>query len=165
MLLNDSIASCISKNDKKAWCAVTDLLNGTNDFLLKNPKLVKGYKFRCHSLCDALAANISGLRVVDGYYLGLSLKKSSRRKENFSLVKSAHSWLITSNLTIIDPYPVGSLNLTPLLIPARGKYKDFGYSFYFPDLSVGKDVRKRWLWVETARWKSIMRKARSLIQK
>ena len=159
-LINSLIYSHISENDRLAWCEVAELLNNTTVFLRDNPKYAGIGHFRCHSLCDAVAFNVDKykLTVVDGFYLGL--KSNSPNEKDFTIEYCEHSWLVTSDLTIIDPYPVGTLNINPLLIPAKGTYARFGYNFYLPDQSVSKTVRNRDLFEESKRWIRILRKAK-----
>lgn len=68
----------------------------------------------CHILCRALARiHPAEVSVVDGYFrVGLS-----------------HSWLITRNNSIIDPYVPGAIGV--LILPApRREYHDVWYSMY-----------------------------------
>lgn len=159
-LINSSIYSHISENDRLAWCEVTELLNNTTTFLGGNPKYADAGHFRCHSLCDAIAFNVDKyeLGVIDGFYLGL--KSNSPNKNDFTIEYCEHSWLVTPDQTIIDPYPVGTLNINPLLIPAKGTFNRFGYNFYVPDQAVSKTVRNRDLFKESKRWKRILRRAK-----
>lgn len=159
-LINSSIYSHISENDRLAWCEVTELLNNTTTFLGGNPKYADAGHFRCHSLCDAIAFNVDKykLGVIDGFYLGL--KSNSPNEKDFTIEYCEHSWLVTPDLTIIDPYPVGTLNINPLLIPAKGTFNRFGYNFYVPDHTVSKTVRNRDLFKESKRWKRILRRAK-----
>ncbi len=169
VLINNSIFDRISKKDSTTLCEVVSLLHATGDYVKLHPERARGFDYRCHSICDSLAANIPRLTVVDGYYLGLRRKivrkVTPKSLPLFRILQCEHSWLITEDLSIIDPYAVGAFTMNPIIIPHRGKYKDYGRDFYLPDKRVGMKVRKRWLYLESLRWTSIMRAALQTIQK
>lgn len=159
------LADNLSKNDTEAFCEVVDLLNRALDFMKPYSGFNCNTPYRCHSLCDAIAFSLEkcGLKVVDGLYLGL-VPSTPGSDNSFNIYKCEHSWLVTLDQTIIDPYPVGIFNVNPIIIPAKGEYVQYGYNFYVPDRSVGEKVRKKKLIIESERWKRIMKKAKNSIE-
>jgi hypothetical protein len=104
----------------------------------RNPTL------NCHSICRALSMCISELKVVDGRYLGVEcVKNEDPDQVGIELKNCHHSWLVTPDGAIIDPYPVGFIITNPLLIGAKGDYTFYGYKMYFPDPRVAGRVMTR----------------------
>ena len=112
----------VTERDKKFLRAIALVLDDLFKVAVEESGLPK---CNCHSICRALAIIIPQLKVVDGLFLGLSQKKSSKA------VRANHSWLLTPDRAIIDPYPVGIISMSPLLVPTKGKYSSFYSGFFF----------------------------------
>ena len=108
------------------------------------------YSFRCHSICRALAWKFKGrVSLVDGHFLSIKIQGNS-----FEIISCRHSWLLTENGSIIDPYPIGMIVMSPILFVKSGSYKEFSEGHYFPDKKVleevaQKDISMRKLWRES----------------
>ena len=91
--------------------------------------------FNCHSVCRALATCIPKLTLITGGYRGLRQVKKEKGKREFEVTVASHSWLKTPDGAFIDPYPVGAITYTPLLVPAIGSsiYLTFGSGLYYED--------------------------------
>lgn len=103
--------------------------------------------FECHSICRAIAINIPELIVVDGGFTGLCISvddASQTRSGRMLLAK--HSWLVTPDGAIIDPYPVGFMSLCPVLVPKEGIYAPFFANLYLPRKSTTSELSSRKLW-------------------
>jgi hypothetical protein len=133
MFNNNALVPSITQNDEKLWCEMKDLLL---DAALNRKKFAsKGCTMNCHTICRAIELCMQQLKVVDGCCLGLcqdEVKVSGQLL--FDVVSCSHSWLLTPDLTIFDPYPVGLVSSDPIVIPATsGAYKLFGREFYRAD--------------------------------
>ncbi len=122
---------------------------------------LNGYGFRCHSICRALAIVFPECRVVDGKCAGIRML--ARTNEDDSDIQSveflgvAHSWILTQDDAIIDPYPPGCLVISPMLVVTRGTYVPFGGNLYVPDPSVTRRICDRNLWKESQRLAKMMK--------
>lgn len=132
MLFNTIILEAIPKPDRKKASEVFTALSMLSDFVHKNAKKYNSLQYRCHSLSRAICSNIKGLELRDGSYLGLLAKRNDPRSKQitYQISHCDHSWLTTKQGTIIDPYPVGCLNISPLVVPKTPRYASFGYSLY-----------------------------------
>ncbi|MFA6432948.1 MAG: hypothetical protein WCV82_04020, partial [Candidatus Paceibacterota bacterium] len=70
--------------------------------------------FECHSICRAVILEIpdGSLRCVDGDLVGIEIGDDLAVRFHVC----SHSWLVTENGAIIDPYPPGIMAMGPLLI-------------------------------------------------
>ncbi|MFA6076699.1 MAG: hypothetical protein WC735_01335 [Candidatus Paceibacterota bacterium] len=139
MILNNAVLQSFGKTDKRWWMKVLNLSLVTQEYATKLPKSVKFPTFECHTICRAIAKHIHGLKVVDGYYVGVA-QQHRNGKVVAQLQYCEHSWLVTPSGSIIDPYPVGCLATNPILVVNRGKYKNFGGDLYWPDRFITKKV-------------------------
>ncbi len=118
------------------------------------------YGFRCHSICRALAIVFPECRVVDGKYAGIRMVAGPNEKgsdgQPVEFLGVAHSWILTQDDAIIDPYPPGRLAISPMLVVTRGIYVPFGGNLYIPDPSVTRLVSDRNLWKESRRLAKMM---------
>lgn len=136
MLYSNSIFVDTSREDLGIYSEVAELLIGVNEFVGRmNPKKKESFGEECHSVCRAIAMNVKRLKVVDGYMVGA---EQTIAPEGTCIAAKLcdHSWLTTPSGTIIDPYPVGILCGTPLLVCTRGKYAKFASGLYIPNNEV-----------------------------
>ena len=85
----------------------------------------------CHSITRFLAKGIPELEVVTGSYLGISRTEGERKA---AVSYCPHSWLVTPDGAILDPYPVGVFATeSVVLVSTKPSYWDFGASFYLAD--------------------------------
>jgi hypothetical protein len=101
--------------------------------------------FDCHSICRAISLYLPELRTIDGSYAGYEHvveDKVLRMRPCWS----KHSWLLTPDLAIIDPHPVGIITLAPLLAVGKGKYAHFGGGLYIPDIRIQQSISNKRLW-------------------
>src|SRR6185369_7737818 len=130
MILNSSILRKFTRADRRLYARVMnmsfDLRRYVNTMTKSERK--KFPSWECHSICRTIARHIRKLRVVDGYYIGLELR-INKNGTSVYLRRCTHSWLITQSGAIIDAYPVGIFG-NPILVVARGRYKNFGRNLY-----------------------------------
>lgn len=142
MFHNNSIVSNITVEDGRLLREVTYLCHDTVDYLATLP-FPERVSFECHSICRALALAVPKLRLVDGCYLGLIPSRDEEDKLSFNLCEACHSWLMTPDDAIIDPYPVGYYSAGPIIMATKGPSKFFGSGLYLPDVGVTKEVSNR----------------------
>ncbi len=135
MLINSALNGAVSKLDLQILDFVTLLLNRVVDVCVevKIPESAHPH-LHCHSISRAISQNVKHVQCVDGYMLGLQPNESGQ----LLLVRALHSWLVTNDNTIIDPYPVGYVTPCPVLA-GKGKYAAFGCVMY----QSNKDVTKK----------------------
>jgi len=99
----------------------------------------------CHSLARLLSLIFSECKLVDGSLIGL---KKGEGVEQFYLYRTNHSWIVTPDGAIIDPYPMG---ITPvgsvLLVPTiENSYNAHGSNLYEanPGIRLNFDVTDSW---------------------
>jgi hypothetical protein len=91
---------------------------------------VKNLVFECHSIATAISMIITELKVVHGYYLGIKLTQKEGR-DVFTLTSCYHSWLVTPDGAILDPYPVGyTVLIDTVLVPTKGNLVPYGANQY-----------------------------------
>lgn len=107
----------------------------------------------CHSIVRAIGHIYKkDLSVVDGRLLGLGVRQDTK----FDLLSTRHSWLVTPDGAIIDPYPVGIISQSgALLIPTS----DQGHTIHGGNLYMPEDDAYKYFDV-TDSW----RRARSMIR-
>ena len=100
-------------------------------------------KVECHTICRALCLEITdgSIRYVDGNYVSVVLGD-----EGGLIHRCPHSWLVTESGSIIDPYPLGRIALSPVLIATTGIYAPYAAQHYCPDpeIRAGLDLRDIW---------------------
>jgi hypothetical protein len=147
----------VTEKDKKLWAQVIAILIRTQDFISQLPKK-HDMVVECHTICRGLSMHIPELKLVDGHYLGYeSVKENS--EDRYSLVSQRHSWLVTPDQAIIDPYPVGFCSTNPILVPSKGDYSNFGKTMYFPYPQVTGKISNRSLWRRSRVLLAFMQKA------
>ena len=141
MFLNTALLAKVTRADKRLFVEVTDMCLETKTYVLSLAKSARKKLplFECHTICRAIAGHIPNLKVVDGYYVGVS-QTIGKNKATVYLRHCAHSWLVTPSGSIIDPYPVGFLSANAVLVVNRGRYKNFGGNLYWPIQKVAKKV-------------------------
>lgn len=121
MILRESsgLSDHVTNEDRVMFYMIATLLhNIPND---------ERYKYNCHTLSRAIAGALQEATVVSGHLLGLEQVK----QQGFAIRYCNHSWIKTPDGAIIDPYPVGCINLQPMLIPAKPNiYSPFGRCMY-----------------------------------
>ena len=142
MIFNTALDGALSKGDRELWLKVLDAVMVAGDQGRKLPKHYSGVTVECHSICRGLAMHISGLKLVDGHYIGLDSTEKEGGRE-FEIRHCDHSWLETPSGAIIDPYPVGFLATNPIVIPSTGKYLPFAKGSYVPSHSVTSKIATR----------------------
>lgn len=97
--------------------------------------LFESYTVECHSIARFISLFIKDLTLVDGVLLGYGLLPETK---SVQMVRTDHSWLVTPDKSIIDPYPMGVISTTSaLLIPTRDtQYLAHGANFYQKDKTV-----------------------------
>ncbi len=144
MVWNSALLQRFSSDDKKLLVAVINIHNAVHDLWRKLPRtrLRKLPRFECHTICRALAKKVPTLLVEDGKYFGLR-RAGETQEGQFA----DHSWLVTPDGAIIDPYPVGFLTPNPVLVVTRGIYQPYGSGLYVPDKRVRRSFPKlRVMW-------------------
>lgn len=146
MLINSRILRGITARDEDLYAKVSSTISqlcGYNQVLRKEKKQ---FYYSCHSICRALALTIPELTVVDGVYISLSAAPSKDAESDYwydNFGATTHSWLVTPDRAIIEPYPVGVIALSPLLIPTRNKAPESGAGLYVPKPTVTAKVVSR----------------------
>lgn len=91
--------------------------------------------YECHSICRALSLVFKDkVTYVDGIY------------RIVNVIDTEHSWLVTKNGSIIDPYPVGMFMWSPILFVNNGTFKAYADALYNPDSSATKEKINRDMW-------------------
>jgi len=144
MLFNSRLLPNVTQADRSLFCEVARLLSRAAE-AAADMRGTDG--FQCHSICRALRIRMPELRLLDGFYLGLrTLPAEKKRGVRRELMTAGHSWLMTPDGAIIDPYPVGCISLNPLLIPTRGIDVAFGADLYCADPAVTSRIACRDVW-------------------
>lgn len=139
MLINKNLLQLTTKKDQELLLEVCRLISISYDYAQTLPR-GKVPTYRCHTICRALAIHVPELKVCDGIYVGAELTKE-KRPTDLQARQARHSWLVTPDDAIIDPYPVGVIACgSPLLMPARGRYAPFGKGLYITDEAVASLV-------------------------
>lgn len=122
----------------------------------KSEILHRGITYECHSICRALALYIN-VTVTDGAFHGLLQTTQPDGYPTGHLYSAQHSWLITPNGAIIDPYPVGVIAPMPLLVPTTSSliYRHFGAGLYREDHPKVKFTMTRKIWKNVQNLKKI----------
>lgn len=131
----------------KIWC----LLQKASQKIEKLPsKIRKTIDYRCHSICRAIHMELGDdvVRLVDGWVLGLEFVFVEGEK-HAKICKCRHSWLMSNDGSIIDPYPVGFFSLGPIVLVHSGKYKEFSSGHYLEDENVKDELANRAIWRES----------------
>lgn len=118
MFQNDHLRSHVTENDKRLWRIVGLSMLHVCDYIATHKKCkLHGVGVECHTIARAVALAIPELKLVDGVVLGHSLTGK--------IPFRYHSWLVTPDKAIIDPYPCHHITIGPLLVSTEGEYKEF----------------------------------------
>lgn len=147
MLHNSSLFKEIDKDCMKLYCKVIYII-GHITSLPKNK--TKGIPFfECHSISRVISMLIPDLKCIDGSYVGL-LKNDPNHRYKFQPVLCNHSWLVTPQGAIIDPYPVGLIALNAILVVSSGEYQPYGSGKYIEEKEKTKNfITRSVLWRAT----------------
>lgn len=144
MFFNGAHIDSITVRDRDLWVQVMDFVSYVSRHFETLPKerTVKFDDLTCHSICRALAINIKDLTLVDGYFLGLT-PSSDGVAGSMVIAKCDHSWLVTPDKAIIDPYPVGFMATNPVIVGHESVYTPFGTELYKASENVTHRVSNR----------------------
>lgn len=115
--------------------------------ILKREAGNKKWKVRtvdCHAIARMLSIVLSECTLVDGLLYGLRPVGNGK----WSMFDTCHSWLVTPDGAIIDPYPMGIIAAgSALLIPTQStSYSPHGSNLYEenPEVKEHFDVDDSW---------------------
>jgi hypothetical protein len=149
MFINSSLEPYTTPKDQKLWGEISMLILRTGEYVSKLPKSYNP-SMNCHSICRALARCVPEVKVVDGLYLGMECQRNGDPDHIGIILRNCnHSWLITPDRAIIDPYPVGIIITNPILIGQKGPRTVFGHQMYFPDPRVTSKIMTRNIYRES----------------
>ncbi len=146
MLVSSRIRRGVTSRDEDLYDQVSLLVSqlcGHNSVIRKEGKK---FYYSCHSICRALALHIPDLTVIDGVYISLSAAPSIDTEGDYwydNFGATTHSWLVTPDGAIIEPYPVSFVAWGPLLIPTRNNAPESGAGLYVPKPTVTAKVVSR----------------------
>ncbi len=141
MFYTSAVCEHTTKEDKRLLGELGSLIWNFREYV--DTLSFKDYLvYECHSICRAISMAMPKLRLVDGNYTGME-HISTVDGLNFKLCYAAHSWLVTPDDAIIDPYPVGYLAINPVLVVNKGKYVVFGGNLYIPNPNVTAKISTR----------------------
>lgn len=146
MVYSSAITNNTTKRDMSLLARVMEINNQVREYM-DGVDHIKHQTLECHSICRALAKAVPDLRLIDGNYIGM--KRIPVPEENsfrFELRYATHSWLLTPDEAIIDPYPVGYLAVNPVLVLTKGDYAAFGGEPYVADARVTAAISNRAMW-------------------
>jgi len=99
----------------------------------------------CHSLARLLSLIFPECKLVDGSLIGLKKDKETKK---FYICRINHSWIVTPDGAIIDPYPMGIMPVgSVLLVPTiENSYNAHGSNLYEvnPEIRSNFDVTDSW---------------------
>lgn len=102
-------------------------------------------QMECHSIARLLSLIFKELTLIDGVIVGFDLLPEQGK---VTPVQTYHSWLITPDGAIIDPYPMGLIATTSaLLIPTSNtRYCVHGGNFYHKNPRVREQFSSAECW-------------------
>jgi hypothetical protein len=122
-----------TKKDRELQIKASHLVHKTRVYASKTTDEVKNMDFECHSIATVLAMVVPELKVVHGVYVGIKILKD----KSYQLITCDHSWLVTPDGAILDPYPVGySVLIEVVLVPTQGEYIHYGAVNYVPQKGI-----------------------------
>lgn len=121
MFVNHHLEQHTTKRDRELARRVWILIYFVCDYITLNKTELSNESFECHTIARAIALVIPELKLVDGVVLGY--KRRGKSPYNY------HSWLLTPDGAIIDPYPFWCLS-DVILVPTKNKYRRFGGALY-----------------------------------
>ena len=139
MIRNSALEKSVTEKDKHLWGRAMMIILETAQYLHDHYPRKHDVTYECHSICRALAMFIPELTVVDGHFVGLKSRQIAEGCE-FEIRNCGHSWLLTPDEAIIDPYPVGFITTNPILIGPKSDYLFYGLEYYVADSQVTRSV-------------------------
>lgn len=152
MQSNNALHKATTKRDRVLHKKVRLLALEARDYLAKNYSKSK-LSFECHSIARAISIIIPELKMVNGVYLGLEWSKK-KTGPKCRIRTCRHSWLVTPDGAILDPYPVGFITIDVPLVVTKGLYKMFGGAFYQKNEGVTSEIS----------WKEVEEKSLILVK-
>ncbi len=144
MLPNGRLNKSVTKRDQILWAKVmTAVLAALEHFERVKINDKFDVVMECHSICRALAHIVPETSFVDGLFLGLGIKEEQEEATLFEMRQCSHSWLMTPDGAIIDPYPVGFITANAVLIGSKTQYSPWGRDLYRPDRRVTARISTR----------------------
>jgi len=141
MIRNSALHKATTGRDRKIRRRVSLLMWKTWEYIANLPHR-RRLNFECHPIARAISLVIPELKLVNGNYLGLRLS-CAKGKRALILKQCRHSWLVTPDGAILDPYPVGFTTMDVVLVATKGPYKHFGGALYWPNENVMAEVNRR----------------------
>lgn len=147
MYFTNETFNAVTKRDRDLLLQVCILLRALcfvrGKKIKENPKW-RSPRLECHSISRLISLIQKDLTLVDGYLVGID----TADPDNAKVMHTCHSWLLTPDSAIIDPYPMGLISTTTaLLMPTSGtRYCAHGASLYHESPNVRKyfNVKKCW---------------------
>ena len=161
MLTNYCLRDAMSDVDNHLWQEVAVLIWDTRNLMSKVPRQRQPY-FECHTMSRAIALVLPKLNCVDGFVKGFKPTVEHENGDKTYIFDSCrHSWLLTPDGAIIDPYPVGFVVAQPILLPKGSIYSPFGHDMYEADSSITTHVAGRTLYRRSIVLAKFMRQAQA----
>lgn len=158
MQVNSVLNKNLTDKDRELGDRVLRICLRARSYLAKLPygsRLI----YDCHSIARAISLVVPELKVVSGVYLGIKWTTEGE-KSTYALRGCRHSWLVTPDGAILDPYPVGFLTLDVVLIPATaGNYTAFGQGLYRVQEVVLSEIPIRKIWKKTRALHKLVQKS------
>ncbi len=154
MLFSDILNKGITESDRQWWIKVMDRLHLLHDNANKPSPQKYHLRYECHSICLALKQILPELNLTHGCYLGVDITQTTG---NFkcAIRNCRHSWLVTPDNAIIDPYPVGFLSPNPIII-GTSEFDCFGRTFYLEQPSVVSEINYKKVWRQAKAMSQLM---------
>lgn len=156
MFYNPVMVDALTKRDHELHCAVCEITINVRNYLNAHP--TENYIVNCHSITRALANFIPELQVASGRHVSIK----GERDEQIFVTYTIHSWLVTPDEAIIEPYPPTFLAIAPILIPTKGEYSEANSGTYLAGCSTADFIRKH---VNTWRLRHVTAELIQLIEK
>ncbi len=152
MIYDTDVGNGATDQDRDLLCEVFERMRNLRKGLKNYPR-ERLPRFQCHSICRALFLDLpkGSLRLIDGMYVGFPIREGDKK-----LYTCSHSWLLTPSDNIIDPYPVGVMSLSPLLLVTSGNLGPFTSGHYWQTDEVTRRVSGRNMWRKARVCRSLM---------
>lgn len=130
------MVNALTKRDHELHCAVCEITGNVRNYLNAHP--TEGCTVNCHSITRAVANYILDLQVVSGRHVSIK----GERGDQIFVTYTIHSWLVTPDEAIIEPYPPTFLAIAPILIPTKGEYSEANSGTYLAGCQTTDFIRK-----------------------
>ena len=148
MFFNTKLCEAITRRDKELWLKMMNIMNLVGNNSLSGMAERSDLYVNCHSICRALAILVPELTVIDGDFIGVKPTVIQGRTE-YLIMRGEHSWLTTPDDAIIDPYPMGCIATTPIIMGPKGPYVVYGKELYVPNVETTRTAIGRKVWRQT----------------